>query len=112
MIQVNELRIGSWVLNHYGNPEQIEVIEPKIVNGRELYSFHPIALTTSVLERCGFVSNPYQDRYELGKIHVELNRTLGYDELWIDGMPHIKYLHQLQNLFFALTGAEINYKPI
>jgi hypothetical protein len=24
-------------------------------------------------------------------------------------MPHIKYVHQLQNLYFALTGEELTY---
>ena len=67
----------------------------------------PIQLTEEWLLRIGFVPNPYQDRYENEVMHVECNKTRGITELWIDKMPHIQYVHQLQNLYFALTGEEL-----
>lgn len=33
---------------------------------------------------------------------------LFYD--WIDGNIEVKYLHQLQNLYFALTGKELDIR--
>ena len=63
-----------------------------------------IPLTEKILtEWCPeVVSNPYQDRYEIGNIHIQYNGFT--DTLWIDGMPHITYLHQLQMLILALTN--------
>ena len=67
----------------------------------------PIPLTEDWLLKFGFESNPYQDRYENGKIHIECDKTKEITQLWIDGMPHIQFIHQLQNLYFALTGEEL-----
>lgn len=69
----------------------------------------PIPLTEEILMRCGFVD--IQDGwYELVKPPLNFNwniydkqlRALGYRH------SHIMYLHQLQNLYFALTGEELN----
>lgn len=67
----------------------------------------PIEITEEWLLKFGFVSNPYQDRYEKSPIYIECNKTRGETELWIDGMPHIKYVHQLQNLWLAVTGEQL-----
>lgn len=80
-------------------------------------SAYPMPLTPEILEKCGFdkmnghapAIGAY-DWFDNGKfetVHVYKN--------WIclkgvDSIP-IKYLHQLQNLYYALTGEELNYKP-
>src|SRR5687767_669454 len=79
-----------------------------------------IPLTPEILEKCGF---EYED---LGNdsphewwIHKEHKRFQLWDfngEHWIlamadqYGLPteHFKYLHQLQNIYFALTNTELN----
>ena len=108
-LQANELRIGNTV-----------VLNGIIVTlGSELFCLvvtnqtappQPIPFTPEILEKFGFESNPYQDRYENKVIHVECNKLRGETELWIDRMPHIKFVHQLQNLHYALTGEELEYK--
>jgi hypothetical protein len=117
-MKAQELRIGN--LLEFSNG-----IQPtKIVTvGRRFFSsaaiekedgdfgitpyYRGIPLTEEWLLRFGFVSNPYQDRYENQSIHIECNKTRGVTELWIESMPHIKYVHQIQNLYFALTGEEL-----
>jgi hypothetical protein len=70
----------------------------------------PIPLTEEWLLKFGFVSNPYKDRYELiAKINIiiECDKTKGLIDLYCEQFPHIKYVHSLQNLYFALTGEEL-----
>lgn len=118
MINANELRIGNYIL-HDNNfievfeiPYLIDIDENKegyLVNSVWLSECSPMPITTEILEKFGFVSNPYRDRYEYHDIHVEY---CGFRNiLWIKGDPHIEYLHQLQNYVFANTNTELNYQP-
>jgi len=74
----------------------------------------PIVITEDVLLKCGAKSNPYKDRCELNgfkhNLHFECNKTKGFTELWIDGFPHIKHLHRLQNLYFELNDEKLVYR--
>jgi hypothetical protein len=122
-MNANELRIGNWVQidneqwsNLKGVKFQVASIEgykSSLYNIRGIgfsqynYNLEPIALTEEWLLEVGFISNPYEDRYEKGTIHIECDKTKGETYLWIENMPHIKYVHQLQNLYFALTGEEL-----
>ena len=67
-----------------------------------------IPLVTEILEKFGFISNPYQDRFEFGNIHVE--HCAIRKICWVEEAPHIKFLHQLQNLVQAKTGKESIFK--
>jgi hypothetical protein len=105
-MKAQELRIG----NYYDHNGQIKTVTPNTI--LEVWEAErtwckAIPLTEEWLLRFGFVSNPYQDRYENKSIHVQCNKTRGVTELWIESMPHIKYVHQIQNLYFALTGEEL-----
>ena len=120
-MKASELRIGNLVnarkTNHTWDQTCLitglthKGIYVKYDNGHIIpINIEPILLTEEWLLSMGFISNPYQDRYENVVIHVECNKTRGVTELWIDKMPHIKYLHELQNLYFALTGKELEYE--
>jgi hypothetical protein len=118
-MKAQELRIGNLLKDIDGNiVEVITVYENgNYVVHSSIHQFAiiekdddliiPIPITEEWLLRFGFVSNPYQDRYENKSIHVQCNKTRGVTELWIENMPHIKYVHQIQNLYFALTGEEL-----
>jgi len=126
MIQANELRVGNLV--QWGEkivPIKSIHIESVLKNEVMVYveineklphyclyiaEINPIPLTEEWLVKLGAISNSYQDRYEFDVIHIECNKTRGVTELWIERMPHIKYIHQLQNLYFALTGQELPIK--
>jgi hypothetical protein len=74
----------------------------------------PIPLTPELLEKAGFEqSNEFDDTFRLGQFDLYYGK--GYCEWTVDDRGDnegtkprlIKYLHQLQNLFFALTGEEL-----
>lgn len=108
-MKANELRIGNLV--YLTDKDKIW----EILDGHEIDEcddnplVNPIPLTEEWLLKFGFVSNPYEDRYEKGSIHIECIKTKGEKYLWIENMPHIKYVHQIQNLHFALEGEELTY---
>ena len=83
------------------------------------YSFKSlfgIPLTEEILLKCGFsitesIFHDNTNAYEIkswGRI-VLINGILQSDEFYfLDGLStEIKYLHQLQNLYFALTNEEL-----
>ena len=79
-------------------------------------TFEPIPLTEEILLKCGFsitesIFHDNTNAYEIkswGRI-VLINGILQSDEFYfLDGLStEIKYLHQLQNLYFALTNEEL-----
>lgn len=81
------------------------------MNKREnVDNVHPVLLTEDVLLKCGFKQGKMQHGdlcfYWNGQV---VAYGIFYDDLnevLIDNSS-IKYLHQLQNLYFALTGEEL-----
>ena len=132
MIAANELRIGNWVM--YDNRLfQIEAISRSLpcLNTDEFgigvvdwNNINPIPLTPEILEKCGLknVENPKQYGWyisvgnrELCWCHadyISLEFKVGQLDDFCDTIKDIdcKHLHQLQNLYFALTGEELIYK--
>jgi len=112
-MKAQDLRIGNWVeYELYGvkNIQQIEHTDFEFISDNELRCANPIPLTEEWLVKLGGVPNPYQDRYEFGKIYVHIDKTKGITEMWIDDAPHIKYVHQFQNYVHAKTGEELTIK--
>jgi hypothetical protein len=126
MITANELRLGNFVKDRGGKVIRIDFLEHIqngydtkfgqliFLEGNEVHPMteytdyaEPIQLTEEWLIKLGFVSNPYQDRYEFNSLHIECNKTKGYLELWIEDFPHIKYVHQLQNLCYLMFNQEL-----
>lgn len=99
--------------------------------------YSPIPLTPEILEKCGFEQEGTEagddGAMELGDTNMEKGTAFLYVPkegrymqkeslgLWVGqeyGQQQIQvnidkcqYLHQLQNLFYALTGEELNYTP-
>ena len=97
-MKASELRIGNWVM--YSS--KIQVNENKI---RECVDhpdrFAPIPLNEEWLIK--FRWNPPKD--------IGVSFSLTTDEIhFVAGNYYkkIEYVHQLQNLYFALTGQELN----
>lgn len=112
----SELRIGNWVLSLgkdgvWYNSRVSKLTQEEIIVGvgfkREL---KPILLSEYILLKSGFSnadknSETWQwNRYWIGDF--EISDQGDYFE-HILGEVIIKYLHQLQNLYFALTGKEL-----
>lgn len=98
MVNASELRIGNWAVN-YGNYVCIEADD--IVDCHySPESYDPISLTPEILEKAGFRIDPNSKKHA-GKVHRCQGITINLET------SRIKYLHQLQNLYFALTGEEL-----
>ena len=119
-MKANELRIGNWVLSK-DMPVQIEEIKPETIRycfGEFPISYiEPINLTEEWLVKFGFkVGNHKQfnkwiNEYENSSLFVDDN----YYGIAINGIDvwtisRKLYVHQLQNLYFALTGEELEIK--
>jgi hypothetical protein len=116
MIKANELRIGNWVYyNGDGTPFKVLTIEDGGMSVEsvdeetwiEYDQFSPIDLTPEILEKAGFaVPDGYQDTvlYNNG---LMIDFHLGEYKVREHSKAPCKYLHQLQNLYYALTGQEL-----
>ena len=124
MIQANELRVGNWV-NNYG--QYCFVLEIYKTNKVELGYFKdsigfirklddvgikPIPITEDILLKCGF----YKDEDINYRYYFDFDWAviLAYDiddncirigDSW--DFSKVIYIHDLQNLYFALTKTEL-----
>ena len=123
MVEANELRVGNWValdLNHSDTSEfQIELADLNLIATDKNRNYNPIPLTDEWLVKFGFEKNKNKvDIYELGRLRIWIGsngRCLAYlieeDTTFGHYIPvPIEYVHQLQNLYFAITGEELTIK--
>jgi len=123
MINAAELRLGNLFINPEGNTEQFEgyyngLINPKISHhyqeeeGYREEEIEPIAIDIDWLERMGFEhyhTNPRMEVFYFNKqgyYPVHINRARGGQYFYGEELI-LRHVHQLQNLFFALTGDEL-----
>jgi hypothetical protein len=121
MIKANELRIGNFI-DYAGDVVEVEGIKYKDEQGHQriylkeggakMSFLNPVPITEDWLLKFGV-----NERMK-GIIRVEANPFHYYNFDMIitlpDGKPqwltvnsNLEYVHQLQNLFFALTGEEL-----
>lgn len=138
-MNAQELRVGNLVTSKtWKGAHRISGIREKIdsfvvhINGFDhefkegVYcDIEPITLTEEWLVRFGF----YIDSDKAGTRYISLGRTnkamelflvipnntlilsVRIDMIFVDLGARIKHIHQLQNLYFALTGQELTYNP-
>lgn len=132
-MKATELRIGNWVMGN--KPFQVTGSLIALYEGRQKLHHdtrtlpEPIPLTTEWLEKFGFdkwswgyeknwfISNNGFDRYDVrfiidvneGFKSVDFIATIRYEYLKPEfaTLRRVTYVHQLQNLYFALTGQEL-----
>lgn len=130
MIKANELRIGNYVEAFVGvsigmckiceilKDDRIIVEAPEeLKQNNEKYirlnceEIEPAPLTPAILKKCGF--KKCIDGY------LHLDDVMFFDDcLYLDEgngnipVPHIKYLHQLQNIYHPLVGQELNIQNL
>ncbi len=115
---VHELRIGNWYRNKSNQELQIDFFEE--AHYIAIYC-DPIPLTIDWMLKLGY---QYYNGQKAGDMTLDTNCKLDID--FINGgiqikshyepesayrvLTHIRHVHQLQNLFFALTGEELTVK--
>jgi len=121
MIATNELRIGNFI---YWNQNQVFKISGitkagcRFENDHNQFRTHkrilPIPITPEILKMCGFCLDGEGWYYLIKKNHItphgySFNIYGNFFEIEELRISKIEYLHQLQNLYFYLTGNELQY---
>ena len=106
-MKASELRVNSY---HYFNGQVVK-LDLDSIHGVATYDlldqYQAIPLTEEWLVRFGF---DYLDlRFWSSKLCIHLKDNEFY-VLYEQGRLFIQYVHQLQNLYFALTGEELEIK--
>lgn len=115
MVDLKELRIGNY-LNIDGLAAPIG--PGWFCSGHTLPKHEPIPLTPEWLEKLGLTFDP-DDREKLirlpgspidGLYCFDGEKATAYDKYYYKFMPDIRAVHQFQNLYFAITGKELEIK--
>jgi hypothetical protein len=123
-MKANELRIGNWVSTIYGMEFQVYPMAFKQMptdekNNLILNTWKPIPITQEWLLKLGFID--LQERCGLNGIYSIIGKrgninieTMSYCEIDYEGSVNdivkIEYVHELQNLFYALNKEELIIK--
>jgi hypothetical protein len=134
MIKANELRIGNWIVSDNDDAlYKIETIEKhgvmlfycdvdKTDGLRQFECFStfeeikPVMLYDELLGMCGFTegySGNEQTNYYLNNVEIIYSLNVEPHFLYkrsLTTFASFSSLHQLQNLYFALTGQELEVK--
>ena len=119
-MNTKELRIGNYIFDKHGDIGAIDSIgmsefvrlttENYRCESSMLAHCNPIPLTDEWLVKFGFDKSGYKD-IEVDEIFMYKNGSAsigGWDACCDSHCYHVKirYVHQLQNLYFSLTGKE------
>ncbi|HEV7622117.1 MAG TPA: hypothetical protein VGO09_10300 [Flavisolibacter sp.] len=132
MIAPSEFRIGNYLLQKLNNKiiqVQCNYQHFEMFARGDINNFYPLLLKAELLEKCSFIENKkyalLPDAREfmltipvIGKNKNEIvayikNNKECFGRAVIDNLPasnNIYHLHQLQNLYFALTSEELAVK--
>lgn len=109
-MKANEMRIGNWVMGN--KPYQATISEMVSIHNNKQYA-DPIPLTEEWLVDFGFYKRAEHsfDFWKNSMWKLEEYKNKGYYLLYhcseeVD-CTMIKHVHQLQNLYFSLTGEEL-----
>ena len=113
-MEAKDLRIGNWFEGDNGDKIYYRITAKQIL---DFYDdplddyYKPIPLTEDWLLDFGFIIQMFgiPPRFYNGKLKI----TKDYRGFWVQPCYNfvlIKYVHQLQNLYFELTGEELTLK--
>jgi hypothetical protein len=127
-MEANDLRLNNWILDHENTPRKVAYIGETIglhneSGGTQKYQHNPIIsgdindlkpieLTPELLGKAGLEKvndsvTEYENVEHGATVYTFKNGFEFYLDTWHSGV-WIKHLHQLQNLYYALTGEELN----
>jgi len=111
-MEANEFRINNIVENPYGTSIiygiSNDCVQITLKNSESVFDFDfedikPIILTEDLLLKCGFDS--FGSRWMKKELPLDLINCDGF--YMANVKEEIKYLHQLQNIYFILTNKEL-----
>ena len=130
MINVSELRLGNYLLQKVNN--RITTVKCayshfELISREGAKDLYPIVLNAELLEQCGFKENreyallPSAREFHLVipvpgsssntmQAYIKSNKEC-FGRASVNGLPasaNFFYLHQLQNLYFFISGREMN----
>jgi hypothetical protein len=133
-MNASELRVGNWISSYifmdarpvfYGNKEiskkKVTADDIKFIADNFMATYEGIKITPEILEKCGFYKG---EHHMAGEIHIIDIMKSAHRTMFITHDPSplavlceenngeialdfIKYLHELQNLYYCLTGKEL-----
>jgi len=125
-MKANELRIGNYIklMFNYEDYELLQVTSDELVDvDKKRADYEPIPLTEEWLYKFGFKDIDksdndyitYTDSNHDYYLQLDVRRRDGkytildnsFDDLRDFSMVDISYVHQLQNIYFVLTGEEL-----
>ena len=117
MIKANELRIGNFVTAIRCDNSQIidqvkQLHESYVMTKFDWDKVEPIPLDEEWLLKFGIKLNKsfYNYEFEIEKWKDEFIMTISFNHESGGFVIGLKHVHQLQNLYFALTGTELTTK--
>jgi len=110
IIEANEVRLGNWLIEVPDKWVQVQdLIQTEfsyLLNGLDLELFRPIPITPAFLLKAGFKKQ--QDCWHRGTFVIRdfLEELFFHPNGAITGQ-HIEQVHELQNLYYAITKEEL-----
>jgi len=114
-MELKDLRLGNYIQDKSGNIKSVEALSSargiEVEGGIPLDIYEPVLLNCEWLLRLGF--------YACGSSWLHISEYFSdfdvqlMDDLYFlnsDGLPFsngFTYVHQLQNLYYAMTGSEL-----
>jgi len=126
MIQANELRIGNNILllgevctieciSNLPKRKEMYWIKTKEFIDTKIIHFKPIPLTEEILLKCGAKKTDKEDSFGGFIIYYPNGNGMRIkNNEWSNQHITVKieFLHQLQNLYFALTNEELTFNNL
>lgn len=120
MIKSTELRIGNFL--YYKNTNDlgtVEIIHKNHYECRDEFGmftpnckYEPIPLSKEWFEKFGYYNENRPNHFAKDEMTIDEHTFWDCNGIFIDDKNgvRIKYVHQLQNLFFCLRGKELTIK--
>jgi len=127
MVTADELMIGN--LLYFKGTDMVAKVQlinaPKHFDCRDEYGsfvpngeYEPIPITEEWLVKLGFACRIEDNEYHIyDGCEFTIGKVKGYYDHWfcyqirMDGFTYFKYVHQLQNLFYALFQKQLTIAP-
>jgi len=126
-MNVNELMIGNWVTFPHGNdvvetisfsdddPDTSPYFHTHAIDGHHPEDIRPIELTPEILMKAGFTASTTDNSYWKADYSIWYEKGIWMFAVSIDGgdtdgrliVSKVEAVHQLQTLFFCLTGTHL-----